>query len=260
MTDTRVHSDESRSLPIDPATGRPIPPRSQPGYYPGFSTLGQQAFWDAATRRVVLERVEHQPEIQFFTPDEAALMEAIVKRLVPQDDRDEAHRIPIVPTIDNRLHFGRIDGYRFEDMPPDREAYRIALPGIEAVAQHLHGRRFVELTPSQQDEVLWTIHDGEPPAGDEIWERIPVVRFWLLMVQDAVEAYYAHPWAWDEIGFGGPAYPRGYFRLEKGQPEPWEVKEQRYEWQAPPDSSSDQYRQIGGKAHHQTPAGQEGTH
>jgi hypothetical protein len=257
---TEPHDRSAGSLPIDPTTGQPLPPRSQPGYYPGFSTLAQQAFWDEATRRVVLQRVEHQPEIQFFTPDEAALMEAIVNRLVPQDDRDEAHRIPIVPTIDNRLHVGRIDGYRFEDMPPDGDAYRIALSGVDAVAQHLHGQKFVDLMSEQQDDVLWTLHDGDPPAGEEIWQRVPVVRFWLLVVQDAIEAYYAHPWAWDEIGFGGPAYPRGYFRLERGQPEPWEVNEQRYQWQAPPDSSSDQYRSIGGKGHHQTPAGQEGTH
>jgi hypothetical protein len=25
--------------------------------------------------------------------------------------------------------------------------------------------------------------------------------------------FYSHPWAWNEIGFGGPAYPRGYMRL-----------------------------------------------
>ena len=24
--------------------------------------------------------------------------------------------------------------------------------------------------------------------------------------------FYSHPWAWNEIGFGGPAYPRGYMR------------------------------------------------
>jgi hypothetical protein len=58
-------------------------------------------------------------------------------------------------------------------------------------------------------------------------------------MQDAIEAYYAHPWAWDEIGFGGPAYPRAYTRLERGEPEPWEVEEQRYEWDAPPYAVSD---------------------
>lgn len=28
-----------------------------------------------------------------------------------------------------------------------------------------------------------------------------------------LSAFYSHPWAWNEIGFGGPAYPRGYMRL-----------------------------------------------
>jgi hypothetical protein len=43
-----------------------------------------------------------------------------------------------------------------------------------------------------------------------------------LLIEDCVTAYYSHPWAWDEIGFGGPAYPRGYMRIENGLPEPWE--------------------------------------
>ena len=31
-----------------------------------------------------------------------------------------------------------------------------------------------------------------------------------------LSAFYSHPWAWNEIGFGGPAYPRGYARLGRG--------------------------------------------
>jgi hypothetical protein len=251
---------ESDSLPVDPSTGHARPPQAQPGYYPGFSTLSQEPFWDEATRAVVLRRVRQQTPIRFFTPDEVALMEALTARLVPQDDRDEAYRIPLVPTIDDRLFTGRIDGYRFEDMPSDRDAYRIGLTGIDAIAEHLYRRRFVDLAVTEQDEVLWTLHRAEPPAGEDIWRRVPVARFWLLSNQDALEAYYAHPYAWDEIGFGGPAYPRGYFRLEGGQPEPWEVHEQRYEWAAPPDSRSDRYERLGGPGSHHTPAGQEGSH
>jgi hypothetical protein len=37
-----------------------------------------------------------------------------------------------------------------------------------------------------------------------------------------LSAFYSHPWAWNEIGFGGPAYPRGYARLAAGQRENWE--------------------------------------
>jgi hypothetical protein len=94
----------------------------------------------------------------------------------------------------------------------------------------------------------------------EIWEKMPVERYWALLVQDCVEAYYAHPWAWDEIGFGGPAYPRAYMRLERGEPEPWEVEEQRYEWDAPPDAISDP-DEPGIAAHSEhAPHGQGGTH
>src|SRR5947209_13845923 len=103
--------DTSR-LPIDPDTHQPILPGAQPGYYPGFETLSQQAFWDEATRNVVLARVQHVPPIRFFSDEEAQLMQAICDRILPQDDGDEAHKIPIVPWSDERLYSGRIDGYR----------------------------------------------------------------------------------------------------------------------------------------------------
>ncbi len=82
---------------------------------------------------------------------------------------------------------------------------------------------------------------------------MPVHRFWMMLVQDCVEAYYAHPWAWDEIGFGGPAYPRAYIRLENGSPEPWESNERRYEWKAPDTSVSDLYEPIPSPIEHPAP-------
>ncbi len=248
-------------LPIDPDTKRAIAPSAQPGYYPGYNTLSQQNYWDEATRTVVLKRVEQVPPIRFFTPDEALLMKAVCDRLLPQDDRDEAHKIPIVHYIDERLYEKIGDGYRFEDMPPDEEAYRLGLQAIEAIAQHLYTTSFMQLDPRSQDTVLKTIHDARPPAGQEIWQKMAVHRFWALIMQDVVKAYYAHPYAWDEIGFGGPAYPRGYMRLEGGKPEPWEVEEQRYEWEAPANSLSGENELAGGPGgeKHKT-GGQPGTH
>lgn len=249
-------------LPYNPITGRSLPPRPQPGYYPGFNTLSQQRFWDAATRKVVLDRVERPPRPRFFTSDELPLVAAVCDRLLPQDDRDAAHRIPLVNYVDERLASGRIHGYRFDDMPPDTEAYRLGLRGIDLVATHMYGRPFVELGPKERDETLLTIHDGEPPAGDDIWAALPPNRFWTLILGDVLEAYYAHPYAWDEIGFGGPAYPRGYMRLERGEPEPWEVRERRYDWAPPPASISGDERARQHKPHsHRDPVqGQEGTH
>lgn len=248
-------------LPRDRATGMPLSPRLQPGYYPGFSTLAQKDFWDEATRRKVLSRVNDIPPIRYFTPQEHELMEAIVSLVLPQDDRAPERRIPIVPRIDERLHRGRTPGYRFATMPPDGDAYRLGLQAIQKMSQHCHQKAFLDLAWKEQEKLLKSIHDAEPMDGAaEIWEGMEIHRWWALLIQDCVEAYYAHPWAWDEIGFGGPAYPRGYMRLEHGEPEPWEVDEQRYEWHAPPGSVSDP---VGPDiaAHSETPsAGQGGTH
>lgn len=232
----------------------------QPGYYPGFSTLGQQANWDEATRKTVLERVTRSPELHFFTPEEVPLIEAIFEHLLPQSDRDPKYRIPIVPVVDERLHKNRLDGYRYESMPSDQDAYRLGMQAIEEIARSKDGRGFLDLTPLEQDKLLRTIHDGKPEGAHRIWKRMAVQRFWMLLVQDAAEAYYAHPYAWDEIGFGGPAYPRAYMRLERGEAEPWEVEEQRYEWGAPEDSVSDIYELVSGHDLHQATPGQGGTH
>lgn len=231
----------------------------RPGYYPGFRTLDQRNFWDARTREVILDRVNNVPRIRFFTFEEARLMDAICRHILPQDDREEQHRIPILPWIDKRLHDDLHHGYRYEDMPPDRDAYRLGLQAIEETSYHLHGRGFLEIGDRAQDELLEMLHDGDPPAARNIWARMPVERFWMLLVQDCITVYYSHPLAWDEIGFGGPAYPRAYMRLERGEPEPWEVHERRYEWTAPETSVSDKFTRVGGKdEHHGGPQG--GTH
>src|SRR5579875_1421843 len=207
--------------------------RKQPGYYPGYSTLSQRAYWDAATRMTVEDRVYNVPQIRFFTGEEVPLIRAVCERIIPQDDRLPEWRIPVVNYIDERLYENRISGYRYEDMPPDREAHRLGLRAIDQTARERHGRGVVELDRLQQELILKSIHDSEEWGAHEIWARMSMDRYWQLLVGDCVAAYYSHPWAWDEIGYGGPAYPRAYTRLENGDPEPWEKDEQRYEWEAP---------------------------
>lgn len=243
-----------------PRTGDPISPMAQPGYYPGYNTLSQKSFWDAKTRSVILERVNKIPPVRFFSPSELLLMQHVCEHIIPQSDRDSARRIPIVNFIDQRLYENRIDGYRYENMPTDQEAYRLGLKAIDEIAWRLHGHGFQEIGPLNRDKLLKLLHDGKPEAAHEIWKQLPVHRFWMLLVQDCVEVYYAHPWAWDEIGYGGPAYPRGYMRLEHGEPEPWEVEERRYEWEAPADSVSDVHDGVEGIFEHEATPGQGGTH
>lgn len=221
-----------------------------PGYYPGYDILSQQAFWDETTRKTVLDRVTNIPQIRFFTPDELPIIEAVFDRIIPQSDRAADRKIPIVPFVDRRLHQNRIDGYRYANMPPDQDAYRLGIAAIDEMAHALHSCGFAGLVPLEQDKLLESLHDGKPEAALATWKRMSVHRFWMLLVQDACEVYYAHPYAWNEIGFGGPAYPRAYIRIERGEAEPWEVKEERYEWEAPANSSSSKYGAQKGPIEH----------
>jgi hypothetical protein len=221
------------------STGGDLRDLDQPGYYPGYSTLAMKKSWDEATRNAVSERVEKTPPIRFFSPQEAALLDAVIDRLMPQDDRSSERTIPILPVIDERLYRNSLNGFRYEDMPPDREAYRLGLKAIDQMARSRFKEPFIKLDVHRQELILKSLHDGHPDPEHRIWRRMPVHRFWALLMEDCVTAYYSHPWAWDEIGFGGPAYPRGYMRLENGLPEPWEKSERRYEWSAPADSLSE---------------------
>ena len=226
-----------KSFPRKP--GGVIRDLDQPGYYPGYSTLAQRKNWDKATRHTVEERVAKTPPVRFFSSQEAAVMESVIARVLPQDDRAESRTIPILPVIDTRLHSNSLNGFRYEEMPPDQEAYRLAIQAIDEMARERFQRPFAALSVEQQERLLKSLHDGKPDPEHPVWQRMPVHRFWALLMEDVVTAYYAHPWAWDEIGFGGPAYPRGYMRLENGLPEPWEEDESRFEWEAPIDSVSE---------------------
>lgn len=246
--------EDSGFRPRDARSGRQLPETRQPGYYPGYSTLSQSKFWDAATRKLIVDRVQSPPPMRFFNEEQWTFWTVVFDHLVPQSDRTEDRRIPLVAALDHRLSENRTSGYRFEDMPHDRLVYRsLGMHAINAEAQARYADDFLALDHLAQEIVLRTIHDGRPIAGKDIWAHMSVHRFWQLLMSDAVEAYYAHPWAWDEIGYGGPAYPRAYTRLERGEPEPWEVEEQRYEWRAPEDTVSDD---VDDASHHPTEAEQ----
>lgn len=203
-------------MTIDPG---PLPQR-----YPGADILAQRGHWDDATRHIVLDRVHNVPDFEYFGPDQRATLEALCARIIPQGHRPPERRVPIAPWIDARCQEQVEDGYRYDDMPPNWIAWEWGLEGLDQSAQVLFGARFVELGAGDQDAVLRTVRDGSSPG--KVWEGMPAARWWLeIAVRQIAGTYYAHPYAWDEIGFGGPAYPRGYASLNFGAPEPWEPHE-----------------------------------
>jgi hypothetical protein len=195
-----------------------------PDRYPDADILAQRGHWDAATRRVVLDRVHNVPPFRFFDERQRRTLEALCERIVPQAHRPPERRVPLAPWIDQRCGNRAEDGFRFDDMPPPDVAWTWGLEGLDQTAHALAGHAFAELDGEAQDAVLRATQRGDPPG--EIWQRMPPQRWWTyIALRQVTGAYYAHPYAWDEIGFGGPAYPRGYASLNFGAPEPWEARE-----------------------------------
>jgi hypothetical protein len=199
------------------------------GRYPGYNVLDKWSSpdWDDQTRAVVRERLEETPPIRFFTDEEARTLAAVAGRIVPQPDRGEAEKVPIVPWIDEKLHEDERDGYRYEELPPQREAWRLGLKGIDETAQALFGgRRFADLDPLSQDVVLTHVAGGRAPG--EVWAELPAARFFKSVLSiTIVKVYYAHPLAWNEIGYSGPSSPRGHVRKWEGGIDPWEPPEEK---------------------------------
>ena len=191
--------------------------------YAGYDVLEKwdSPSWDDLTRGVIRRRLVEVPERRFFSATEWQTLDAVANRLVPQPDR--SHPIPIVPWIDQKLHRDARDGFRYDDMPALRDAWRLGLAGIDQESRGRFQAEFTFLSDDQRDVVLRAIQDGEVEGG--VWERLPAQRFFLtVLLKEVVGEYYAHPLAWNEVGFGGPASPRGYVRLGLDQRDPWEAR------------------------------------
>ena len=178
--------------------------------------------WNDQTREVVGNRLHEVPPRRFLTPEQWSLLEAISARLVPQPDREQP--VPITPWIDDMLHHNHSPGYRYADMPPMRDAWRQGLDAIAAEARNRHGKSFEELSPEDQDALLRDVQNNR--VESRYWDDLPPGGFFLHhLLKQVVGVYYSQPSAWSEIGFGGPASPRGYARLGLDERDSWEAEE-----------------------------------
>jgi hypothetical protein len=194
--------------------------------YPGYDVLAKRnsPSWNEQTRQVIdarlaLESTEHR----FFSDTEWPTMLAICGRIVPQPE-NRIRPAPVAALVDQKLHEDDRDGYRDARLPHLQEAWRRGVRAIDAEAQSRHGARFHQLNSQQQDDVLAAVQRGQ--VQSPAWGDMPPKLFFTeRLLHDVVAAYYASPVAWNEIGFGGPASPRGYVRLGYDRRDPWEAAE-----------------------------------
>lgn len=190
------------------------------GRYPDYDVMEQADQWDDVTSRVVLDRVTNVPPFRFFTDAEAATLAAFCDVVLAQDAQP---RIPVLAYIDEKLHAGRLDGYQYADMPDDRETWRLVARGLDEAAGVGGATSYASAPHDARLGISVRFSDGT--LGGGAWDELNIVRAFGVVMRSMLAAFYSHPWAWNEIGFGGPAYPRGYARLGIDLSEAWEGTE-----------------------------------
>ena len=192
--------------------------------YPGYDVADKRATpsWNDATRSAVDKRMAMHPGPRFLPMAAFATLQALCERILPQEDR--AQPVPLAAYVDEKLWLDKRAGYRNAKLPPIREAWSRGLVALDAEAQAAYGCAFVLLDPASQDALIGRMAAGD--LHDAAWGNMPCALFFSERVMAEVpRAYYAHPAAWNEIGFGGPASPRGYVRLDFDKRDPWEAAE-----------------------------------
>jgi hypothetical protein len=193
------------------------------GRYPDYDVLANAKHWDDLTRAVVLDRVENVPGFRFFDETERATLEAFCNVVLAQDSEP---RIPVLAYIDEKLHEGKRDGWQYYDLPDDDELWRRVARGLDEEARARSFDSYAQAPLEAQAGIVERFARAELHSG--VWETINVSRAWSVVLRYSAQAFYSHPWAWNEIGFGGPAYPRGYGAFGSphlGEAEHWEADE-----------------------------------
>lgn len=201
-------------MPFRSPSQKAVTPQNK-GRYPGFDVLAEVDAWDDVTAGMVLERLSHPTGLAFFTPREVAVAAPLLDLLLAQDGEP---RVPVLEMVDQRLGLAETDGWHYDTMPEDGESWRASMAALDEDARARFGAGFAELDRGRQAVLVQAVQDA-----DGAWHGFEPWQIWSLWTRYACSAFYSHPWAWNEIGFPGPAYPRGYNALGVDARDRWEM-------------------------------------
>jgi hypothetical protein len=189
------------------------------GRFPGFDALSEARHWDTVTAGAVTARTGPFSGPRFFTDREQACAAALLDLLTGQCDDNLG--VPVLQMIDARLAAGQTDGWRYADLPEDGQAWRDTLDYLDKDAHDRCGMSFADAPRQDRTEMISAVQNADQ------WHGLAAARVWSLWTRYACTAFYSHPNAWSEMGFPGPAYPRGYKNAGVGKLEPFEVGDAR---------------------------------
>ncbi len=153
-----------------------------------------------ATREVLAARVAgarlpYTPT--HFSVQQFALLEELSRLLVPHDPAT----LPLARAVDARLTRGDADGWRYDELPTDAEAYGMLLLALPA--------DFQAMQQGAQTEAVTRLQRQHPRVFEDL-------------LAELTETYYAHPVSQLGIGYVGFADARGWSLTGLDQLDPHE--------------------------------------
>lgn len=185
--------------------------------------MDEEHEWDPHTRQIIEKRVETKSyfPLKYLTEEESRILFELCTVLL--DDV----RIPIISFVvhhfDTTLTASIGESQRKMGIPKQSVLIREGLALLDQTCIKLYNKPFKDLPEKTKKEVVNNLTQGNLPLQSE-QITIPEMDFIQKISSEAVSAYYSHPTIWSEIGYAGPAYPRGYVRTELGLTDPWEAR------------------------------------
>jgi gluconate 2-dehydrogenase gamma chain len=156
---------------------------------------GLSSAWITAHWPAVLSAADHAHraaqsatplKFEFFSPEQAAEIDAIAARIIPTDGTPGAREAGVVYFIDRALTTFASD---------DQKTYKEGLPELQARVRELFPavERFSAATPEQQDEVLRSLDDHAPVPARPFRPRPAAQSFFETLRQHTIAGFLIDP-------------------------------------------------------------------
>jgi gluconate 2-dehydrogenase gamma chain len=192
-------------------------------YQPGSVTaLLNTDLVTTETRGVLKERLQREAVTNpsFFDKESFITLRAVCNRLIPQPTWEKT--VDVAGCLDSILKEGKGDGWRYDKMPPDDNAYTKGLYGVDETSKIIFGAAFKLLDLPSQDNVLTSIQNNTAPG--KTWNVIAANLFFEELLAQVVEIYYSHPYAKEDIGEVAMADAKGWTKIGLNELEAHEPK------------------------------------
>jgi gluconate 2-dehydrogenase gamma chain len=126
------------------------------------------------------------PKLEFFTPEQAAEIDAITARIIPTDETPGAREAGVVYFIDRALTTFAVD---------DQNSYREGLPELQARTREIFPavEKFSAATPEQQDEVLHSLDEQAEANRRPYRPRAAAQTFFETLRMHTIVAFLLDP-------------------------------------------------------------------